>query len=149
MRKNGALRERKKKRADRKGRGSDMLVLAGKRSEIYALIGANPSATEFLLKVKPGKLLLANLLGKTKVKTLCCSEGIRRTMPENVLRALAETGVELRTIKLKRGRPFAVDGSRISKALSLINKGENAADAAKKAGISVRTLYYRLARQTH
>ena len=124
-----------------------MLVLAGKRSEIYAMIGANPSATEFLLKVKPGKLLLANLLGKTKVKTLCCSEGIRRTMSGKVLRALVETGVELKAIKLKRGRPFAVDESKISRARGLIKRGAKPADAAKKAGISVRTLYYRLARE--
>jgi len=124
-----------------------VLVLSGRRAQIFAAIEANPGAQEALLKVKPGKLLLANLLGKTKVKTLFCSEGIRRTMSEKVMRALAETGVELKTIKLKRGRPFAIPDERVEKARKLMQKGELVENAAKKAGISKRTLYYRIRRQ--
>lgn len=124
-----------------------MLVLQGTRGEMLELLKANADESAIFLKCKPSAALLAAVLNETKAKKIICTEGIRKTFTKKMLGALSEIGVELEISQLKQGRPFAVGEEKLERAKELLKAGKFMKEAASEAGISERTLYYRLARE--
>ena len=120
------------------------ITLEGKRSSIFEKISSSPEATEAVLKTKPGRLLLAHLLNRTKVKRIICSRGIYRTFSAKMLSALENIRVRIEISGASPGRPVLYDEKLIEKARAMLKKGKTRKEAAKELGISERNLYYRL-----
>ena len=120
-----------------------MIILNGKRKEIIRMIDRHPEMTEAFIKVKPSTKLLAYLLNNTNVKKIYISEGIYRTIPPKVVRALRDMKVNVKIVRLKQGRPFKINDFIIERAFRMRQNGLSVTEISQKLGISRRTLYYR------
>ena len=121
-----------------------MLVIKGKRKEIYKNIKNNSEETIALIKVKPSIHLLAKLLSETKVKKIYFTPGILKTVSPKVLEAIRKIHVDFQIYTVKKGPPYKRNIDVIENVLSLIRKGNTICDACKKIKIPRRTFYYRI-----
>ncbi|MEM3060614.1 MAG: hypothetical protein QXW70_02195 [Candidatus Anstonellales archaeon] len=121
-----------------------MIELSGNRTKILDIIKNNTESEEFVLKVKPSKILFSILLTKTRVKRIFVSNGILKTIPAKVLKAFPTVGVKLIKIDLKRGRKEKVNEEKLREALRLILMGKTLKEASQSIGVSSSWLCVRL-----
>ena len=121
-----------------------MLILKGKRNELYKLISNNPDETVALIKVKPSISLLAYLLSETKVKKIYFTPGIIKTINPKVLEAIKKVNVNFQIYTVKRGPPYRMSLTQIKKVMNLVRKGVPVKEACEKIGVPRRTFYYRI-----
>ncbi len=121
-----------------------MLVLKGKRKEIYEIIRKNPDETIVLIKVKPSVPMLAYLLSETKVRKIYFTPGILKTVKPKILEAIRKMNVHFQLYNVKRGPPYKTTVSRIKQVFYLVKKGFTVQEACRTAELARRTFYYRI-----
>ena len=120
-----------------------MIILNGRRRDIIKMIDRHPEVAEVFIKVKPSTKLLAYILNNTNVRKVYISQGIYRTVPPKVVRALRDMKIRVEIVKLKQGRPFEINDFIIERAFKMKQAGTPVNEISQELGISRRTLYYR------
>ncbi|MFA5108360.1 MAG: hypothetical protein WC492_02380 [Candidatus Micrarchaeia archaeon] len=119
-----------------------MLVLKGSREKMYGQIFGAGQENEVQIKTKPSKQIFLRLLNQTKVNKISMSEGINRTVPQKVKRALEAAGIEIIIVKKRAGRPQKFSMEKKMLAQELLQSGEKAKDISEKVGVPTTAIYF-------
>ncbi|MFN3910103.1 MAG: hypothetical protein ACK4J0_02625 [Candidatus Anstonellaceae archaeon] len=120
-----------------------MLVLKGKRDEIYKLINsASELENEIRLATKPSKKLFFYILQKFKnLEVIHISEGIFKTIPNKIINALSYAKIKIKLLKIPKGRPEKFSSTLKKQALELIKKKYKAKEIAKITSLPLTTIF--------
>jgi len=116
-----------------------IILLNGNRETIFKKIKSNQNEKIFFLKVKGSVPLFVYLLNNSDIEQLILLPSIYKLLSKKVISALKKSGVELKIINKKVGRP-----KRNIKQYKEIIRKKRLTDneKIKLLGISRRTYYY-------
>lgn len=120
-----------------------MLILKGKRNQIYKLIDqADEKETKIRISIKPSKKLFLYILKKLKnIEIIYLTEGIYKTIPKKIITALENAKINIEFLKLRRGRPEKFSSQIKEQAKDLINKKYKTKEISKLTSLPLTTIY--------
>ncbi|MEM3361811.1 MAG: hypothetical protein QXV83_03675 [Candidatus Anstonellaceae archaeon] len=121
-----------------------MIILKGKRKEIFELIKSSPKdIAEVKILVKPSKKLFFYILKYLpNIQRIYVSEGIYKTISKKIVAALNRASVEVVVFSAKVGRPEVFPSSKKNQALELIKQNLPAKQISQSTALPLSTIYF-------
>ncbi|MBI5158821.1 helix-turn-helix domain-containing protein [Candidatus Micrarchaeota archaeon] len=118
-----------------------MLEIKNRRG-LVELLKKNSGETKAFFKIKPTVPLVTLVLSHTQAEEIYCSQKTLSTLNARMLEALEKTGVEVKAVETRMGRPRTHAEETIKQAKELRAQGKKPEEIAKQLAIPLRTVYY-------